>query len=1150
MGLEITLLGDLSVHGVGADPTRRHSVGSSQARVALALLTLERGQGVTRDALADAMWPDRLPSSWASVLRTVVSRVRAFLLQVLGDDEELLVARGGTYLLRLPDDTRVDVEVAAAQIASARRALDHHDLAHARRLAVDATDRLRAPLLPDRDGDWVTAQRAHLTELLVVGLEVTSQSASALGDGADALTAAMEAVGRAPLRESAHRCLMAAHAAAGNRAEALRAYQRLRRMLAEELGVDPDAETEAAYLGLLGPPRSLPLAARDDERRQRLTADAPAPLVGRDVELKAASEAWVRALGRPLQIVLVTGEAGIGKTRFANEFAQHVTAQSGQVLFGRCDPEAITPYQPFVELLDALVAVTPDDEMPELSPAARGELAAVLPSFAGSGDPNGTATRRTVLFDAVIKLIDSAARAHPLLIVLDDLHWIDRDSSSLLRYLLRTANDTRLLVLACARGDPRSGHALGETLQAMERDGCLHHIRLGGLDKAACTTLARHVLPETGELQAMATRLVADTSGNPFMLMELLRAYADGAPPPWPMSGTTSAGLRDLVATRLTGLEPATQTLLVAAAVSGSRFELDVAASAAGLDEPAAVEALDGALTAGLVVEVGTNVTSTSYRFAHDIVRRTLYRELSRAKRRHLHERVADAIEDGRQERLPRYVPALAHHRCASAEEDGDVRAVHWALAAARLAQSVGAPTEAVRWCRQALDHVAPGDAALEAEVLTELGLAQTLSGETDGDVTLFESAIRARRSGRLDLVARAALGVADLARERPQFRQDAEVLVRDVLNHDRNVADEGPRPSRELWARLVARLVELGHASTGVTTTQMATAAAILRRQLDGLDAPDHHHDRRCVADDLHTLGLTMSDVGLQLVAHHHRAMAAAVVGDVPASDDALAAMARAVEECGDPMGDRLLDEHRLAVAVTKGRFSDVGRPDTNVRIAAAIARSQLGTMAPADMAAHQRLMVRWLRGRLGNDANGEHSEHHELAELLPGEATLMALGRGERGRARVAARELANGSEPLPVGDSRLHTLGVLSLAAVDLDDAATAGDLIELLTPYATLTCGAGYRSFVGTASFHLGRLAAVLGEWADAERHLTAALGQLTPLRAKPWIALAQHALAQVVENRGRSSDRAWVTALRVEAQWLAGQLGLRLVGPKY
>lgn len=259
MRSEIRLAGPVAIRA--ADGEVRHLPGT-QARVVLARLTLERDGGATRHDLADAVWSDRLPATWTSALRTLVSRVRGFVSSGLGADRDSLVVQGGRYVLRLPRGTSVDVEVAESTISLAREALAEGRLAGARWLALEGVERLRRPFLPECDGPWVAARREHLEGLLVMGLETASDAAVALGDRQGALVLANEAVMRAPLRESAHRRRMAAHALAGNRGEALRAYERLRRTLSEELGVGPSPETEQAYLALLSSevsPTTLPV---------------------------------------------------------------------------------------------------------------------------------------------------------------------------------------------------------------------------------------------------------------------------------------------------------------------------------------------------------------------------------------------------------------------------------------------------------------------------------------------------------------------------------------------------------------------------------------------------------------------------------------------------------------------------------------------------------------------------------------------------------------------------------------------------------------------------------------------------------------------------------------------------------------------------
>ncbi|WP_103500835.1 MULTISPECIES: bacterial transcriptional activator domain-containing protein [unclassified Streptomyces] len=245
----IRLAGPVSIEGDGAPP---RPLSSAQTQIAFARLTLERGSGTSRHQLADTIWPDGLPDTWASALRSVVSRVRTFLAPVgRGPDGSPLVAQGGRYQLYLPEATSVDVEVAESAAVRAASAYAEGAHATAQRLATSAVSLLRGSFLSAHEGDWVRSVREYLDELHLSALETASLSSSALRDEHHALRYAEEAVRRAPFRESAYRCQMTAHRLAGNRAEALRTYQRLREVLAEELGIDPGPESEAAYLELL-----------------------------------------------------------------------------------------------------------------------------------------------------------------------------------------------------------------------------------------------------------------------------------------------------------------------------------------------------------------------------------------------------------------------------------------------------------------------------------------------------------------------------------------------------------------------------------------------------------------------------------------------------------------------------------------------------------------------------------------------------------------------------------------------------------------------------------------------------------------------------------------------------------------------------------
>ncbi|WP_328859491.1 AfsR/SARP family transcriptional regulator [Streptomyces sp. NBC_00306] len=261
----IRLIGLVTIEHEGLAPLH---VSGGQAQTVLARLVLERESGTVREHLADTLWPEGLPDTWASALRGVVSRVRAHLANPLQRPGETpLVSQSGRYLLRLPEGAAVDVEAAERAVAQAEAALADGGHATAQQLSAGAVAQLRGSFLPAQEGEWAGGVRERLEDLRLRALELASLSAAGLGEEHPALRYAEEAVRHAPLRESAHRCRMTAHAAAGNRADALRAYHRLREVLAEELGIDPAAETQAAYLELLrsgrpAVPRRRPAACR------------------------------------------------------------------------------------------------------------------------------------------------------------------------------------------------------------------------------------------------------------------------------------------------------------------------------------------------------------------------------------------------------------------------------------------------------------------------------------------------------------------------------------------------------------------------------------------------------------------------------------------------------------------------------------------------------------------------------------------------------------------------------------------------------------------------------------------------------------------------------------------------------------------------
>lgn len=232
-----------------------------QGRAAFALLAGEAGSPISRDVLAAALWPGRAPRAWSSALNSIVSKLRTLLNDAGLDGGALLRSGGGCYELRLPAGSWVDHAAAMDAIHEAEAALKDGDPARAYGPSAVAHHIARRPFLPGEEGEWFEQRREKLSSILARALECRAVVYLWNDEHALAMEAAREAVTLHPFRETGWQLLMRAHAAAGNTAEALRSYDRCRRLIADELGVPPSRETQAVHAELLA---DLPGGSRRD----------------------------------------------------------------------------------------------------------------------------------------------------------------------------------------------------------------------------------------------------------------------------------------------------------------------------------------------------------------------------------------------------------------------------------------------------------------------------------------------------------------------------------------------------------------------------------------------------------------------------------------------------------------------------------------------------------------------------------------------------------------------------------------------------------------------------------------------------------------------------------------------------------------------
>jgi YVTN family beta-propeller protein len=276
-----------------------------QGRMLFAHLVAEQGRPVPRDELAEALWGESPPTTWDKALTVLVSKLRGLLADSGIDGANVLTGAFGCYRLDLPEGSWVDVIVAANAAQEAEQALVAGDLDEAKTAATLAASLLRQPFLPGEEGSWVGEKRRELTDFRGRALTTLADACLRSGDAQEAAKWAGQTIALAPFRETGYRRLMEAHAAAGNRAEALQVYEQCRRLLAEELGTYPSPETESIYRGLLEaptpPPDAAPLA---DPERQPDSAFAPRLASRKGVAMAAMTVAVTAAV---VAGVLTTG---------------------------------------------------------------------------------------------------------------------------------------------------------------------------------------------------------------------------------------------------------------------------------------------------------------------------------------------------------------------------------------------------------------------------------------------------------------------------------------------------------------------------------------------------------------------------------------------------------------------------------------------------------------------------------------------------------------------------------------------------------------------------------------------------------------------------------------------------------------------------
>ncbi|HET9050524.1 MAG TPA: AAA family ATPase [Candidatus Dormibacteraeota bacterium] len=771
--------------------------------------------------------------------------------------------------------------------------------------------------------------------------------------------------------------------------------------------------------------------------------------VGRSGPLARVAAAVEAASAGRAGLVLVSGEAGIGKTSLVAEAL--LGAGELRLGWGTCwDDRGAPGYWPWTQALGALAAdACNHPDAVEVAESDRGLLAALMPSLGSASVPSGDEEARLRLFDAVGRWLVAAGRGRPVAIVLDDLHWADRSSLDLLDFLVRSRPAARLLLVGAFRPDevpiPLRATIAGLTSRA-------DTIRLGGLDAGEVGELVAHVAGGAGA-ERWAAEVFRRSEGHPLFTRELAHDLRDG------FGDRVPRAVLDLVRARLDRLAPATVEVLCAAALLGNEPRPDVVASALGAKR----QAIEGAVREAAQYGILEGVPDRP-RFAHDVFREAVVESLEPAAARALHLRIATALEARHVAVAPQEV---SRHLTASVPLATPAACLVWASAAARAEQAALALAEAAAHLTRLREALVDADVAVDGATWVDLLVAEAdalaRAGQRDTARGLLTLA-RTRAAGDADpsRLAAVAFGVQRLGARFATPRRD----VIDVLDEARRASAGG---DVALTARLTAAMArELHHsvpedrpravplsaealALARQSADPGALAAAALARH-DVLWSPGTGAERIELAREIAALAEGTGDAELHAEGLLLTANALLETGS-SAFRPALRRYLEAVEALGQPRHRYYALTRRAALALLDDRLDEaaetidraarlgdeIGEPDAgNVRMSQLLEltrargdrEEQLGFAARA---------VRWWTGAPVHAhavAAGFHARGGDLDAARHDVDTVLDLGGWNGDRSYLWSVYVAN------LADAA-HALGDADLARLLLVDLQPLGD-----------------------------------------------------------------------------------------------------------
>jgi len=846
--------------------------------------------------------------------------------------------------------------------------------------------------------------------------------------------------------------------------------------------------------------------------------------VGREAALSAIAGALASARRGEGRLVLLEGEAGMGKTRTAGEAVRQAEDEGMRALVGWCPEREPTPTLfPFVEALRAWRETAPAEDLSGLD-----ELAALVDgSLAPSTAPLSPDAGRARLVEGVGRWIERAARSSPLLIVLDDVHRADGTSIAALDRVSHVLGARPIALIATFRPDELPGespiHALARRPEAVR-------VTLEGLSLDEVARLVGNTRGGAPTPEAVA-RIHEASGGNPFFAKELARtasAHADGEAD---FSTPLPPAIRHVLREAREKLPEEVQTLLVHAAVAGPEVDPGCLARALGRDLRQVVAELDSAAEAGRLVR-----RDGRFAFAHELVRRAIVEDLSTRTLAAAHRRVGEALAGRLRDGSDPAAVRAAHHLCRGAADGGAARAVALAVEAGELALGRYAHEEAAELlaiAAEALGWLDTPDPALELRLQLTLGDARVVVGErARGRQALRRALALARALGDREAIGRTALAFGGLELSSDVMADPELVAFLEEVLRDLSEAQSGLR------VRIAVRL-SIAYALAGRTIPD--EHVRWIDRAAHGADDPVIRvhalYGRRSLLSRTRDLATRLAEgdrmlaaaeeaasLELELAARSCRFLDRLELGRIVEADLELEAYAALANVVGVGRYPYRVGLYRAARATLDGRLAAAER--------LAGEAFEHGRRIGARDAWNARFGVLFIVRR-------EQARYDELlqpTESLPEPAPSVPLvgvfraslmvDAGRRDEARAGLPGMADLLEgPGGPPHLRIAALALAAETAAELGLAEVAAKLLPELEPLAgrVVVAGAGVATF-GAIDRPIGRLAAMLGDLDGALARLDAARSLEAAIRARPWLGWTELARARVLRRRGRSGDR--------------------------